>query len=62
MGIFSKFARRQSLSALSSLDNSRLSDLGLNRYDLLDAKRISSEKIGSLLDERRAERAHFWLR
>jgi hypothetical protein len=62
MGIFSNIIRRRSISALSSLDNSRLSDLGLNRYDLFDAGRIAPKNVAGLLNQRRSERAHFWLR
>ena len=62
MGLFSFFNAKSSLSNLSSLDNNRLSDLGLNRYDLFAARNLSSKNVGNLLSERRAERAHFWLR
>ena len=62
MGLFSNITRRKSLNALSALDNSALSDLGLNRYDLFDAKRCAPNKIAGFLNQRRSERAHFWLR
>ncbi len=62
MGIFLNISRKRSLNALSGLDNSRLSDLGLNRYDLFDARNVSPAKLGGFLDQRRSERAYFWMR
>jgi len=62
MNLFSIFNRNSSLNALSDLDDKRLSDLGLNRYDLHEAKRMSMENAGSLLASRRQERALQWLR
>lgn len=60
MSIFSLFGR-SAVKALSELDDRRLSDLGLNRYDLFDARR-SGRGASSLLSDRRSERASFWLR
>lgn len=60
MALLSSFFRRTSLHTLFNLDDRRLSDLGLNRYDLFDAKR--SGQGAALLAERRDERAHNWLR
>jgi len=62
MSLFSMFNRRSSLNALSDLDDKRLSDLGLNRYDLHDAKRLSAVNASFLLASRREERAEYWLR
>ncbi len=62
MGLFSFFNAKSSLSNLSALDNCRLSDLGLNRYDLFDARHLNAKKAGNFLSERRSERAHFWLK
>ncbi len=62
MGIFLDISRKRSLNLLSALDNSRLSDLGLNRYDLFEARNVSSAKLGGFLSQRRSERAHYWLR
>lgn len=61
MALFSAFSRRSSLRALSSLDDRRLSDLGLNRYDLA-AARSKGKEASLFLAERRNERAGFWLR
>ncbi len=47
---------------MSELDAHRLSDLGLNRYDLFDARKLHGQGRGAHLDARRAERAGFWLR
>lgn len=60
MHLFNMFSRRNSLSALSRLDDRRLSDLGLNRYDLFDAGNCRDAAI--LLADRRNERAFNWLR
>lgn len=59
MSIFTAFSRRASLRALFALDDRRLSDMGLTRFDLADARRMAST---ALLNERRNERAGFWLR
>lgn len=61
MALFSFFSRGATLRALSALDDCQLSDLGLNRYDLADARR-KGEAVSTLLAERRNERAGFWLR
>ena len=61
MSLFSLFAHQTALRALAALDDRRLSDLGLNRYDLFDA-RHKGRKAGSLLSQRRNERAQSWLR
>lgn len=60
MALLSALIRRASWRNLSNLDDRRLSDLGLNRYDLFDANR--SNNGAALLAERRNERAHNWLR
>ncbi len=62
MGLFSRFTNRHLLNELSSFNDARLNDLGLNRYDLLDARHVKSKRLGDFLSKRRAERAHFWLR
>lgn len=62
MGLFSLFGRQRSLASLSDLDDNRLSDLGLDRYDLFEARRFESKQVGSFLAQRRNERAHFWLK
>jgi hypothetical protein len=60
MNLLSFFTRGASVKALSALDDRRLSDLGLNRYDLFEAR--GSRCAASLLEIRRSERAEFWLR
>jgi len=62
MNLFSIFSRRSSISALSNLDDRRLSDLGLNRYDLFDAQHMNTINASALLTTRRDERADAWLR
>ncbi len=62
MGLFSFFSGKNSLAALSDLDNSRLSDLGLSRRDLFEARHINRKVVGNFLTSRRAERAYFWLK
>jgi len=60
MSMLSKFFARHGMNALNGLDDRRLSDLGLNRYDLHDARR--SRDAAALLASRRNERAAAWLR
>ena len=62
MGLFSFFNNQRSIASLNNMDSHRLSDLGLNKFDLYDARHLSSKKAGCLLNARRSERAHFWLR
>lgn len=52
----SKSAKRTSLHALLELDESRLNDLGLTRYDVVGAMRNRS-RASSLLTASRAARA-----
>ncbi|VAW19653.1 hypothetical protein MNBD_ALPHA12-1562 [hydrothermal vent metagenome] len=47
---------------MSELDACRLSDMGLNRYDLFEARKLHGAGRGAHLDARRAERAGSWLR
>lgn len=47
---------------LSEMDDRRLSDLGLNRYDLFEGRNMSSSARGALFSARRSERAQDWLR
>ena len=47
---------------LSDMDDRRLSDLGLNRYDLFDGRRLNGKARGALYSARRSERAQSWLR
>lgn len=62
MNLFSVFSRRSSYNALSDLDDRRLSDLGLNRYDLREALQMNTANAGIFLATRRNERAESWLR
>jgi hypothetical protein len=61
MSFFSFIGRNAGFNALSALDDRRLSDLGLARFDLADARR-KGKATGSFLTERRSERAGAWLR
>lgn len=61
MSIFNAFFRRSSLSGLAKLDDCRLSDIGLNRYDLFEAAGKGRHSV-AFLNERRSERASFWLK
>lgn len=47
---------------LSEMDDRRLSDLGLNRYDLFEGRNLNSSARGALFSARRSERAQSWLR
>lgn len=47
---------------LGELDDRRLSDLGLNRYDLYAGRNLKSGARGALFSARRSERAKNWLR
>ncbi len=47
---------------LSEMDDRRLNDLGLNRYDLFDGRNLSASARGALYSARRSERAANWLR
>lgn len=47
---------------LSSMDSRRLSDLGLDRYDVYAARNMGSAARGKFFDARRNERAANWLR
>lgn len=60
MRIFASLFGNKALSDLSNLDDRRLADLGLCRYDLFDAGR--SRNASELLKSRRNERATYWLR
>ncbi len=66
MNMFSAFSRLYSdwasTKSLSKLDSCRLSDLGLTRYDLFDARNMRGTARGDFLTSRRDDRAQFWLR
>jgi len=47
---------------LSELDDCRLGDLGLDRYDLFEARKLHGAGRGRYFDARRSERAGSWLR
>ncbi len=51
-----------SVRKLSELDSCRLSDLGLTRYDLFDARNMRGTSRGDFLAARRDDRAETWLR
>ncbi len=56
------FASRASARCLSQMDNARLSDLGLNRYDLFEARRMGLQRRSEFFSHRRDQRADAWLR
>lgn len=47
---------------LMELDDCRLSDLGLNRYDLFAARKLRGAGRGEHFNACRSERAGLWLR
>lgn len=53
--------RRSTLRAMMQMEDARLSDLGLTRYDIAEALRQGGS-AGALLEARRAARATQWLR
>jgi uncharacterized protein YjiS (DUF1127 family) len=65
MSLFSVFsgksARRSSLRNLLELDERRLTDLGLTRFDVFEAMRYGIH-AGDILTARRAERAGYLAR
>lgn len=66
MGLFFKGRSagvgRSTLRALLELDDRRLNDLGLTRFDLVEALRRGRFQAAEMLDARRNERAANWLR
>ncbi len=66
MNVFAAFSRIYtdwtSAKSLSELDACRLSDLGLTRYDLFDARFKRGTSRGDFLAARRDSRAETWLR
>lgn len=61
MSFLNALLRRDTLSALSALDDVRLNDLGLNRQDLADARR-HGRNASAFLNARRSERLSAWVR
>lgn len=61
MPLFSMFTRSSGLKALAELDDRMLSDLGLCRHDLAQA-RAKGRGSKMFLNGRRSERAGSWLR
>jgi len=59
MSFLSGFIARRRMGGLYRLDDRSLNDLGLNRYDLFDARHCR-DAVG-LLNSRRIERAGAWL-
>lgn len=55
------FSRIAGINALAELDDRSLNDIGLDRHDLSVA-RSKGAGASSYLNNRRAERAEFWLR
>jgi uncharacterized protein YjiS (DUF1127 family) len=53
--------RRSTLLEMFNMDSSRLSDMGLTRYDIAEALRGGAD-AGQLLAARRDARASSWLR
>lgn len=60
MRFFASFFGNKTLSDLNGLDDRQLSDLGLCRYDLIEASH--SRNAVATLSARRSERAAAWLR
>jgi uncharacterized protein YjiS (DUF1127 family) len=56
-----KHARRVALSNLLDYDDAMLSDLGLNRDDVISALRYPSNRAGGALSARRAKASRDWL-
>lgn len=61
MSIFSAFSRQSGLDELAALDEARLNDIGLTRFDVAVARRKGKNAI-SYLAELRSERAAAWKR
>lgn len=60
MALFSALKRLSGLNSLSALDDHMLSDLGLCRHDIAEA-RSKGKATTAFLDTRRNERAGGWL-
>lgn len=54
--------RRSTLRSMMQMDASILSDMGLTRYDIVEAMRYGGIAAGQLLDARRNARSAEWLR
>ncbi|MCB9993279.1 MAG: hypothetical protein H6873_06445 [Hyphomicrobiaceae bacterium] len=48
--------------ALEGLDADRLNDLGLNPFDIYESRNLRGDRRAAFLNQRRSERAGFWLR
>lgn len=48
--------------ALNNMDSEMLSDIGLDRYDVLESRKFRGVRRASFLAERRQSRATNWLR
>lgn len=66
MNVFAAFARIYtdwtSAKSLSEMDAGRLSDVGLTRYDLFDARNLRGTSRGEFLAARRGDRSETCLR
>ena len=60
--IRSYFANKASERSLAQMDTCRLSDLGLNRYDLFDARFMDARSRSEFFSSQRELRAQTWLR
>ncbi len=56
------YADRYAARQLSELDDFRLSDLGLSRYDLFEARKLHGAGQGKHFSACRSDRAGSWLR
>lgn len=54
--------RRSTLRSMMQMDASILSDMGLTRYDIVEAMRYGGIAADQLLDARRNARSAEWLR
>lgn len=59
MSLFSSLAARSALKSLAAMSDHQLSDIGLCRHDIVEAR--SASNAVDFLAARRNERATFWL-